>query len=144
MSWLGSIRNTDFWDPFEELLRIQGDMAKLYDRASAVEEDYPRVNLWSSANEARMTVELPGISADDLDINVGNSTVTLKGSFPEYKISEGERFARQERPTGQFMRTVELPFAVDSNRVEASYKNGVLSVTMPRLEADKPRKIRIS
>lgn len=144
MSWLGSIKNRDFWDPLEELARIQRDMSGIFDREAPIEADYPRVNLWSGANEARLTVELPGANAEDLDINVGSSTVTLKGAFPVYEAKEGEEFVRRERPTGQFMRTVELPFPVDSGKVDASYKNGVLHVVLPRLEGDKPRKIKIS
>jgi len=90
-----------------------------------------------------VTAELPGVDPNNLDISVINETLTLRGSRKPPELKEGETFHRRERLFGEFTRTLQLPFRVDSNAVEAHVKNGVLIVKLPRAEADKPRKVAI-
>jgi HSP20 family protein len=86
---------------------------------------------------------LPGILAEDLDIQVENNIVTIKGEA-KYDHPEDERFLLRERPTGTFMRTIELPDDVDTSNVDAELTNGVLKLRLPKTELAKPRKIKIS
>lgn len=86
---------------------------------------------------------LPGVSADDLDIQIESNVVTLKGELC-IERNEEDRFLLQERPSGSFQRSIELPDDVDADNVEAELKNGVLTVRLPKSELAKPRKIKIS
>ena len=86
---------------------------------------------------------LPGVSADDLDIQIESNVVTLKGELC-IERNEEDRYLLQERPSGSFQRSIELPDDVDADNVEAELKNGVLTVRLPKSELAKPRKIKIS
>ncbi len=86
---------------------------------------------------------LPGVSADDLDIQIESNVVTLKGEL-SIERNEEDRYLLQERPSGSFQRSIELPDDVDADNVEAELKNGVLTVRLPKSELAKPRKIKIS
>lgn len=86
---------------------------------------------------------LPGVVADDLDIQIENNIVTIKGEI-KIERNEGDRYLLKERPFGAFQRSVELPDDVDANKVEAELKNGVLTLRLPKSEISKPRKISIS
>jgi HSP20 family protein len=133
-----------FFDSFRELERMQSRLNRLfeYSRASVVE--FPPVNVWTSEDEALLTAEIPGIAAEDIDISIVNATLTLRGKREAEPVQEGQTLHRNERGFGQFARTISLPFRVDQDKVEANFKNGVLSIRLPRAEADKPRKISVS
>lgn len=129
---------------WRELDTLQRDMNRLFstygERASA---DFPSLNLWAGKDEAVLTAELPGIESKDIEISVQDNALTLSGSRKAEELKEGETHHRQERDSVQFSRTVRLPFKVDENKVNASYKNGVLEITLPRAEEDKPKKITV-
>jgi HSP20 family protein len=101
------------------------------------------MNVWTSEESAVVTAELPGCNADDLDISVVNETLTVTGSRQEAELEEGATYHRRERSCGNFSRTFQLPFQVDATKVEAVFEKGVLEITLPRAEADKPKKITI-
>ena len=83
------------------------------------------------------------MAAEDLDISVLNNSLTLRGTRKRAELKEGETYHRQERWQGKFVRSLELPFAVDAEKVEATYKNGVLTVVLPKKEEVKPKAIEI-
>ena len=115
------------------------DFAAPFARAT----EFPAVNLWSDGNEAVVTAELPGIDPGAVDISVVGRTLTIKGGRkPDVTGDEGS-YHRQERWSGSFTRTLELPFQIDPNKFEARFSKGVLEIKLPRAEADKPRKITI-
>ena len=97
------------------------------------------------ANEDGVIVsaKLPGVAAENINISVKENTVTIAGTREAKTLEEGQKFLRRERRDGDFSRTFRLPFAVDRNGVEAVFENGVLSVSLPRAEEDKPRKIQV-
>ncbi|MDQ3927619.1 MAG: Hsp20/alpha crystallin family protein, partial [Chloroflexota bacterium] len=95
-------------------------------------------------DSAIVTAELPGVVLDDLDITVVGDTLTIRGNRNRDEVGEGVTYHRRERGFGRFLRVVQLPFRVESEQVGASFKNGVLSITLPRALADRPRKIQIS
>ncbi len=84
---------------------------------------------------------IPGVQAEDLEVEVLNNTVTISGEFPTV-ASEG-KYLLSELPTGRFSRSITLPTALDSNKVEATLQNGVLTLRIPKAEAHRPKAIQV-
>ena len=135
-------------DPWSELGRLQRDLNRL-DRLFETGEarrapGFPALNVWRSKDDVIVTAELPGISAEDLDISVRGDTLTIRGSRQPRELKEGESYHRRERGYGEFVRTLQLPHKVDADKVQAQYINGVLRMTCPWAESEKPKQISIS
>lgn len=132
---------------WRELNRMQRDMDRLFDSTYPTyfrrAAGFPPLNIWSNEEELVLTAEVPGISPDEIDISVVGENLTISGERTLDAPEEGVRYHRQERGAGTFSRTVQLPFPVDVDQVKAVFENGVLRVTLPRTEADKPRKIAV-
>lgn len=126
-------------DPWREFDR----MSRLLNNATTQSTEYPAVNVWVNGEDAVLTSEIPGVSTDDIDISVSGNAVTLKGKRKADEEKDIESYHRHELWHGNFSKTVKLPFNVDSEKVHASYKNGILHVELPKLEAEKPKKINI-
>lgn len=138
----GQGRAGSMWN---ELQRLNEEMNRVFrDVRGAPDRDYPALNAWLSENSATVTAELPGINPESLDISVVDDTLTLKGERPAKSAAEGERYHRRERGSGPFSRTISLPFPVEAEGVDAKYERGVLTIVLPRAEADKPRKIKVT
>lgn len=132
------------FDPLRELFRLQRDMNRLFGESTGpAAGEYPAINLWTGDNDVVLTAELPGVEPDDLDISVKERTLTIRGTRKADTLQEGETCHRQERGVGSFVRNVQLPFTIDENRIEAKLDKGVLHLTLPRAEAEKPRKIDV-
>lgn len=101
------------------------------------------VDIRVGEDEYMVEAFLPGVSTENLDIQIESNVVTIKG---ELKIegNEDDRYLLRERPAGMFHRSIELPDDVDADQVEAELKNGVLTLRLPKSELSKPRKIKIS
>ena len=105
--------------------------------------EFPAINMWVSEDNAMVITEIPGIDPNDLDISVIDNYLTLRGSRRADEFREGESYHRRERWSGQFSKTLELPFTVESGKVEARFSKGVLHISLTRAEAEKPRKILV-
>jgi HSP20 family protein len=129
-------------DPFHEMRRIQDEMNRVLQRTPQRESGYPAMNVYVSQDGVAVTAELPGVSEEDLEVSVHRDTVTLRG---ERKLERDEvsRYHRRERGGSSFARTVSLPFNVDPDKVEASYRNGVLRLSLHRPESDRPKRIPV-
>jgi len=131
---------------WREMERMQQQMNRLFEDFSPARTPtapgYPSLDVWANQDGVLITAEVPGISPEDIDISVIGDTLTLSG---ERRPEEGEdvRYHRRERGHGRFTRALQLPYSVNVDGVEASFKNGVLTVTLPRAEQDKPRKIAV-
>jgi HSP20 family protein len=101
------------------------------------------MNVWTDENSAVLTAELPGVKSEDIDISVEDEILTLRGGRQREELEESSTYHRRERRFGPFSRTFRLPFHVDAEAVSATFENGVLSIVLPRAEADKPRKITV-
>jgi HSP20 family protein len=127
--------------------RLHREMNRLFDTFSLAggrtAPGYPAINIWANDEAAIVTAELPGLSPDDIDISVVNDILTLSGGRQPDELEEGERYHRRERSYGRFTRSFELPFKVEADQVEARFEKGVLHISLPRAEADKPRKIDV-
>ncbi len=139
-----------FWgytSPWQEMNRLQREINRLFSDLSqgmlSTAPAYPAVNVWTNQEGVVVTAELPGINPDDLNISVLGNILTLSGKREPEAIQEGGKVHRRERGYGQFTRSIQLPFDVDANKVEATYQNGVLTVSLPRLEEEKPKKIAV-
>jgi len=128
-----------------EMNRLQREIERLFDDYSPSRlrraPGYPAMNVWTSENGLMVTAEVPGVKAEDMDINIVGETLTLSGDRQTEELTEGSRYHRQERGYGRFNRSIQLPFPVDVSKVEANFKDGVLVITLPRAEEDKPKKI---
>src|SRR5687768_11950688 len=101
---------------------------------------FPPLNIWEDDQNLYAEAELPGMTMDNLEVYVVGNELTIKG---ERQGSGDGNFHRRERPVGAFLRTITLPVMIDSERVEATLRDGVLFITMPKSEAAKPRKIQV-
>lgn len=106
--------------------------------------DFPPFNLWGDEEGVVLTSELPGVKLEDLDISVSGKNLTIKGSRKADEVGEQMKRIRHERMEGDFERTFQLPFTIETEKVQATLKNGVLTVVLPRAENEKPRKITVS
>jgi HSP20 family protein len=140
MLWSDLERFGRFMEPWRELERMQRALSR-WTSPSAVE--FPAVNIWVSGDTAILTTELPGVDAKDIDISVVGKSLTLRGSREPEALKENESYHRRERWHGQFTKTVEAPFDIEAGKVEAKFRKGILSITLPRAEADKPKKITV-
>jgi len=102
----------------------------------------PAVNVWETGDAVVAELEVPGVKSDQVDISVVESELTLTIHRPEPELS-GVAFHRRERPSGDVTRTIRLPSPVDPDRVSAELHDGVLTITLPRAESSKPRKINV-
>jgi len=138
-----------FSSTWREFDRLQREMNRLFDTMSTggtrlrAAPSYPAVNIWTNNESAVITAELPGVDPESVDISVEGETLTLSGERKLETMAEGDKYHRRERSYGKFSRAIQLPFLVDAGGVEALFNNGVLQISTPRAEADKPKKIAV-
>lgn len=108
-----------------------------------IRPSFPALNVWTNEDGAVVEAKLPGVNPDDIDISVEGQTVTIAGSRTHDELAESEKYLRRERRSGNFNRSFELPFTVDTDKVEATFKNGILNITLPKSEVEKPKKIAV-
>lgn len=131
-------------NPWREMDRIREEMNRLFNGISRpTTENFPAMNVWTNQEEAIITAELPGYQIKDLQLTISKDELHIKGSRKPEELQEGMQLHRQERNYGEFERSVRLPFLVDVDKVTARLENGILKLTLPRAEADKPKKISI-
>ena len=135
-------------DPFRELRRLQDEMDRLAGAFApagglTATAGFPAVNVYAGRDGIAVVAELPGVEPGDLEIHARQDTLTIAGARRP-AAEEPEAYHRRERRGGAFSRTVQLPFRVDPDRVEAQLENGVLRLSLQRPEEDKPRRIAIT
>jgi len=138
-------------DVFGELTRMQEEMNRFFDdffgeqrRGLAEGAWLPAVDVSETESELVVRAELPGMSHEDIEINVQDNVLTLKGEKKQEKKEEKENFHRLERSYGSFSRSFSLPAGVKPDDIKATFKDGVLQVTMPKAEEAKAKKIAIT
>ena len=140
------------WDPFRELNAVQERVNRLFsDVYRAADDDVMRRGVWappvdifeSGNHELVIKTELPDMKKDDIEITVENNTLTLRGEKKMDSEIREEHCHRIERTYGAFSRTFSLPATVDTSKVSADYKNGVLTVKLPVREEAKPKQIPV-
>ena len=125
---------------------LQREMNRFFDTSPAANRvaRYPLLNLSSDKDGALVTAELPGVDPQELEITLDKAQLTLRGKVKD-GAPEGEGVVchRKERPAGEFVRTIALPFEVEEGKVLAKYDKGVLAITLPRAEKTKPKTIPV-
>jgi HSP20 family protein len=145
-------RRTPTWgltrsEPGRELQRMFEEM---FGRGEGEEGSWvagawaPPVDLYETDDAFMVKAELPGLTKDDIHIEVHDRTLTLRGERKHEAEVKEERFHRRERAYGSFQRSFWLPTTVDANQVKASFKDGVLELRLPKHETAKPKRITIS
>jgi len=139
------------WRPFE-FDRIRREMDRLWDsflegrplrRAEDGREWLPSIDVSETKNELVIKAELPGLDPKDIDISMNNGYLTIKGEKKHEKEEKDENYHLIERSYGSFTRSVRLPREVQNDKITASFKNGVLRVTLPKSEEAKKKEIKI-
>ncbi len=144
--WMSRWENWPFFDvekTLEEMDRFFDSVNRPLGLRSVPRGTFPAINVYDQDGALTMTAEIPGITAEDLDLSVMQDTVTLKGRRKESDDPEGTRVYRRERIGGEFARTLTLPAAVNPETVNAEYKNGVLTVRMEKAAEARAKKIKI-
>jgi len=145
------------WEPFRDLMSLQERMNRLFDESfrgvnrSGREEDWalggswaPAVDIYEQEGNIVLKAELPGVEPKDVDIRVENNVLTLRGERKFDNEVKQDNYHRVERAYGTFSRSFTLPSAVDTEKIKAEYKDGLLRVTLPTREEAKPKQISIS
>lgn len=138
------------WDPFRDLMSIQNEMNRLFGRTYGGDVGEttrgawtPALDVFETQEKFVITMELPGVSPDDVDISVEDSTLMVRGERRFYNEQQEESFLRIERRFGEFTRSLTLPSTADAESIQASFDQGLLTIEVPKKEEAKPRKISI-
>ena len=140
------------WRPLGEVDSFRREMDRMFENFFGSGADvgessltwYPSVDIKETKDDFVLMAEVPGMSKDDIKINISENTLTVKGEKKEEKKEDDQNYHRVERRYGTFQRSFTLPIQVQGNKVKAAYKDGVLTITLPKKEEVKPKEIPIT
>ena len=141
------------WDPFRDLNTLQDRMNRLFEdagRGMRNEEPAsttiwsPAVDIYETEGEIVVKAELPGMDRKDIQLNLENNVLTIRGDRRFEKETKEDNYQRIERSYGGFSRSFSIPTTVDEDQIRADYKDGVLKVALPKKEQAKPKQIQIA
>ncbi|MDD5322035.1 MAG: Hsp20/alpha crystallin family protein [Methylococcales bacterium] len=139
----GSLLSFDEFDSFfDDFLSRRWPRLMDWNFPAGLERGFPKVDIIDHDNEIEVQAALPGVKKEDLDVSISNQTITIRTSTKEEKKEEGKYF-RREITRGEFQRTLSLPDNVDDANAKASFKDGILKVTIPKTEKSKRKTIEI-
>ena len=142
------LSNMDRWEPFR-VSDIQTEVNRLFDNffgrpASATGRTWaPPVDMYATKDDVVLTLELPGVSEKDVSVSITGDLLTVKGERRFENQVKEQDLLHVERTYGKFERVVQLPMAVQADRVKATYREGVLEIKLPKAEELKPKEIKI-
>jgi HSP20 family protein len=147
--------NVTRYDPLGEMVSLRSAMDRLFEDSfvspltwrtisGAADGITPPIDVHETPDELVVTAALPGIKADDVEITMTGQTLTLRGEFKADDEISREQYLYRERRFGSFSRSLQLPVRVQGDRAEASFADGVLTLSIPKSEEVKPRQIRIN
>jgi HSP20 family protein len=135
------------WEPFRELAALQNEMSRWMGGATPGNGQsstwLPSVDVWETESELVLSFDLPGISEDDIAVELDDNVLTVSGRRERTSEHSNERFYRFERRFGTFSRSVTLPPGVQEDSIAADYRNGVLEIRIPKPEEPKPKRIKV-
>jgi HSP20 family protein len=144
--------SVDRWEPFRSLVDIQGEVNRLFDSVAgrpmagapaAGRSWMPAVDMHETKDDLVLRVEVPGVREKDVAVSITGDLLTIRGERRWEDESKDQKFLHVERVYGQFERMIQLPLAVQTDKVKASYRDGVLEIKLPKAEELKPREIKI-
>lgn len=138
------------WDPFRDVNTLRDEMNRLFSRtlgdsrgAGAAQTWSPPLDVFETATEIVVEVDLPGLRPDQIDIEMDDNVLTISGDRAFQDKGDGGRFHRLERTYGHFQRSLGLPAGVKQEQISAEFEHGVLVVRVPKADEVRPRKIAV-
>ena len=141
------------WDPFREMSALQERMNQLFSdvrgQGNVREEELirstwiPAVDIFETPEAVVLKAELPGITAQDISVEVKDNILTLKGEKKFEKETKEENYHRMERSYGSFQRAFTLPETVQQEKAKAKFRDGILEIALPKVEEARPRQIKV-
>jgi len=131
-------------DPFGGLRLFEDAVTRLMSEPRANRPWSPSVDIFETEDALTLKADLPEVKIEDIDVRVENQTLTLRGQRKFAKEDNVKGYHRIERSYGEFVRSFAVPSTVDTEKVEADYKNGVLTIMLPKKEAAKARQVKVA
>ncbi len=131
------------YDPFSSIKAFEDVVSSLLNQPQTARPWSPAVDIAETEEALVLKADLPDVKLEDIEVRVENETLTLKGERRFEKEEKSKGYHRIERSFGTFMRSFAVPPTVEADKVSADYKNGVLTVTLPKKEAAKPRQVKV-
>jgi len=140
------------WEPFRDVLTLRDAMDRLFEESfvrpragwlGAIGLGRLDLDIYETKDDVVVKAAVPGVKPEDVDITVTGDTLTIKGETKEETETKKGNYYHKERHYGRFARSVSLPVAVRSDKAEARFKDGILTLTLPKAEEVKPRVIKI-
>ncbi|HXW56873.1 MAG TPA: Hsp20/alpha crystallin family protein [Candidatus Cybelea sp.] len=139
------------WDPFRNLTTLQDQVNRLFEgsfkgsaEASSLATWAPAVDIYETENELVIKADLPEVAEKDIDVQVENNMLTIRGERKLEESVKEDNYLRVERTYGSFSRSFSLPNTVNAEAIQANYKNGVLKVELPKRAESKPKQVKIN
>ena len=144
-------RRNDVYDPMRDLERIQSEINKLFDIepsdgvSGLFDTSFsPAVDIVEHEDRYEVECDLPGVSKDDIELSVAGNVLTIKGEKKGETKRENGGYFRKETWSGSFQRSLALPQSADGDKIDASLRDGVLRISLPKREEMKPKRISVS
>ncbi len=137
------------WSPLDRLASFRDEINRLFDASPADESSFfsgwnPSLDVYDEKDRFLVSIELPGMHKDEINLSYQDGVLTVSGERKhEREGKEGATF-RSERAFGKFQRSVSLPASVDAAKINATYKDGVLQIDLPKAEEAKPKQIQVN
>lgn len=138
------------WEPFSEINSLQKEMNSFFDSLASRTTDklgstfMPAAEMQETPEAIHLKLEVPGMDAKDIDIQVSAEAVSISGERKEETVSEEKGMTRSEFRYGSFRRVIPLPVRIQNNNVEAQYKDGILRLTLPKAEEEKNKVVKVN
>jgi HSP20 family protein len=139
------------WDPYREMLNLRQTMDRMFEDTFLwpARSQYEMsggnlpLDIYQTKNDVVVKAALPGLKPEEVDISLSGETLTIKGEHREEKETREAEYIRREHRYGSFSRTVTIPVAIQSDKAQATFDNGILTLTLPKAEAVKPKQIKV-
>ncbi|NJP08193.1 MAG: Hsp20/alpha crystallin family protein [Leptolyngbyaceae cyanobacterium RU_5_1] len=146
------------WQPWQEIDVLRRQFDELFDELTPISRGIsrgavakpngvawtPAIEIKSTDTDITLRVELPGIEAKNLDVQVSHDTVSIAGEYKSETRTEDQQIFRSEFRYGSFQRVISLPTPVQNDQVNAEFKDGILTLTMPKVEAERPKVVKVN
>jgi len=131
------------FDPLANIRLFEDAFTRLFNEPQTNRPWSPAVDIYETENELVVKADLPDVDLKDIDVRVENQTLTIAGERKFEKKDSGKGYHRIERNYGNFVRSFAVPNSFDTDKIAASFKNGVLNVSLPKKDAARPRQVKI-
>lgn len=140
------------WDPWGDLISLRDAMDRIFEESFVrpprewLAPTAPRtleLDIYETENEVVVKAAVPGLKPEDIDVTIAGDTLSIKGETQEEKEERGKNYLRRERRYGAFSRAVSLPAGLQADKAEASFEDGMLTLTIPKAEEIKPKSIKV-